>query len=60
MRLKKQIFSYYDPYVRPVLNDNDLTVIYIKFFYERISLDEKESKMSIRGIMNLVSISNID
>ncbi|KAK4884115.1 hypothetical protein RN001_000386 [Aquatica leii] len=52
-RLRHNLLFYYDPYVRPVLQPLDLTVIKMILNLNYISLDEYKSVLELRGTTKL-------
>ncbi|KAF5271293.1 hypothetical protein FQR65_LT05308 [Abscondita terminalis] len=52
-RLRHHLLFYYDPYVRPVLQTSDLTVVKMILKLNYISLDEYKSVLQLRGTTKL-------
>ncbi|XP_067001752.2 acetylcholine receptor subunit beta-like 2 isoform X2 [Anabrus simplex] len=48
-QLRQDLLLHYDPFSRPILNENDTTYIFIHLTCQNIKVDEKKSVISIRG-----------
>ncbi|KAK5649125.1 hypothetical protein RI129_004017 [Pyrocoelia pectoralis] len=52
-RLRHDLLSTYDPYIRPVLTHTDLTILKMQLNLNYISLDEYKSTLQLRGTTKL-------
>lgn len=52
-RLRQDLLTYYDPYVRPVLNASKMTELTMQLPLSYITLDEHRSTLEVRGTMKL-------
>ncbi|XP_047114703.1 neuronal acetylcholine receptor subunit alpha-10-like isoform X1 [Schistocerca piceifrons] len=52
-KLRKDMLTYYDPYSRPTVAEDQITTVYIDLQCLNVKLDEKKSIFTVNGVMRM-------